>query len=180
MTSRGMALLDALEALVAPAKPLCNLSRLAECHSDCCRALEGAAGRVVAVTMPDVVALATYLRQPRDACALWSACEEIISSYCTLSPFTGAYMLTGSDDNCPFLHEEGICTVYTVRPLLCRAFFHCPWIGDELALLDKNMDRVVVDSILRMAQELACYWPSQPERLWREPLRYDELILSLV
>jgi len=174
-----LTVLDAADILQAQAAGACTAAARARCHSDCCHALSGSHGRVVAVTLPDVIALAAYLHQPRDERELRSAVAQIMEHHCTLSPFTGCYMLTGAHgDNspCPYQSADGSCSVYSVRPLLCRVFFHCEWIGHNL-WLDRALDDRLTARILEMAEELGRYWPGQAGLLWRQPWRYDQVLL---
>lgn len=132
---------------------------------------------MVAVTLPDLIALATLLHHPRDRSELRSAVEALASTYCTLSPFTGAYMLTGTEDHCPFLDDDGRCTVHAARPLLCRVFFHCEWVGEELRW-DKGLDHRVLGVVLALAQDMGRLWKGHAGLVWRAPWRYDLIPLG--
>jgi hypothetical protein len=135
-----------------------------------------AGGRVVAVTLPDLIALATYLEQPTDKISLRRAVEGLVERHCTLSPFTGTYMLTNraGGSACPFLGPGGRCQVYTVRPLLCRIFFHCEWVEGQLNW-DLQTDSQVVDTVLKLAVAMGNLWEGHSGLLWSQPWRYDEI-----
>ncbi|MGQ9554067.1 MAG: YkgJ family cysteine cluster protein [Anaerolineae bacterium] len=172
-----MTLLDGANALIAQAAGLCDTVRRSQCRGDCCRAEEQSQGRVVAVTLPDLIALATYLYAPSSKRDLKAAVADLVGRQCALSPFTGTYMLTAENGACSFLDTEAQCSVYTVRPMLCRLFFHCPWIGEALHW-EHSLDGLVVGRVLDMAQSLGCHWSGQAGILWRQPWRYDEVELS--
>ncbi len=169
-------LLDAIHRLERQAGSLCRPAET-HCNSDCCRALPDVGGRVVAVTLPDLIALATLLHRPRDKSELRAAVEELVRSHCTLSPFTGTYMLTGVAGHCPYLGDDGRCTVHATRPLLCRLFFHCGWVGKALQW-DGGLDRRAVDLVLGLAQDMGRLWKGHAGLLWRAPWRYDLIPLG--
>jgi len=171
-----MTLLDGAEALIAQAAGLCDTAKRAQCRGDCCRTEEQSQRRVVAVTLPDLIALAAYLYTPTSKRNLKAAVADLVGRLCTLSPFTSTYMLTAEDSACPFLDAEARCSVYTVRPMLCRLFFHCSWIGEALQW-EQSLDGLVVGRVLDMAQNLGRYWSGQAGILWRQPWRYDEVEL---
>ena len=169
-------LLDAVLTLERQAGTVCRPAE-ALCHSDCCTAWDAAGGRVVAVTLPDLIALAAYLEQPTDEGSLRQAVAGLIKRHCTISPLTGTYMLTGSDGRCPFLSLEGSCTVYTARPLLCRAFFHCQWAEGRLKW-DEHLDNRVMEAAHSLALDLGRQWRGHAGLLWRRPWRYDHIQLE--
>jgi len=169
-------LLSAIEVLLSQAGPLCRPAGVG-CGSDCCHAARSVGGRVVAVSLPDLIALATYLYRPTDRPSLQAAVADLLEQYCTRSPHTGSYMLTGNDGGCPFLGEQGACTVYVVRPLLCRVFFHCEYIGGRLHW-DSALDERVMRTLHGLAHDLSQHWKGQAGLLWRAPWRSDAIPLA--
>jgi Fe-S-cluster containining protein len=167
-------ILDAAEALIAQASGLCSPADQAACHADCCHVPLSSGGRVVTVTLPDVIALATYLHRPRSSAELREAVATILSEWCVTSPFTGTYMLAGKTGACPLLGEDNHCTVYAVRPMLCRVFFHCEWTGHGLKW-DRAVDERLMGQVLNMAYDLCRLWKGHEGLLWRRPWRYDEI-----
>jgi Fe-S-cluster containining protein len=131
-------------------------------------------GRVVTVTLPDLIALATYLYRPASDLELREAVAAVLRDQCTTSPFTGTYMLTGKTGACPFLGDDKHCTVYAARPMLCRVFFHCEWTGHKLQW-DRAADERLVGQVLSLAYDLSRYWKGHEGLLWRRPWRYDEI-----
>ena len=172
-----MTLLDAAEALLAQASGLCTGPDRAACGGDCCHVPQEQARRVVTVTLADVIALAAFLFRPSDGAGLRLGVARIISESCSASPFTATYMLRAVRGACVFLGEGNRCTVYTVRPLLCRLFFHCDWTGQRLQW-DRLLDERVVGQTLAMAAELCRQWEGHAGLLWRQPWRYDEIDLA--
>ncbi|NPV08775.1 MAG: hypothetical protein HPY83_12550 [Anaerolineae bacterium] len=185
--SASYTLWDAVQELERQAAGLCPPTRQRQCGSDCCRALENTGGRVVAVTLPDLIALAGYLERPRNFASLRGAVEQTVERYCSLSPFTGTYMLTGEGHgdvgahgkatSCPFLSLDGRCQVYTVRPVLCRIFFHCDWVADRLSW-DARLDAQVTNRILSLAANMGALWEGHSGLVWRQPWRYDAISLE--
>jgi Fe-S-cluster containining protein len=171
-----LSIAEAARVLASQAAGLCSPERRALCGSDCCRPLPGAHGRVVAVTLPDLVTMARHLYGQGQPFQLQEAVEELLRCYCSLSPYTGAYMLAGSGQCCPFLSESGLCAVYEARPLLCRLFYHCEWIGSALQW-DWQLDARLMRAVLALAQQLARLWPAQRNRLWRTPTSYEVIAL---
>jgi len=169
-----MTLLEAAEDLMARAAGLCNSEMRSQCQSDCCRAMDGSHGRIVVVTLPDLIALAGYLYKPQDYASLQEAVGGLLTEHCTLSPNIGAYMLTGSDGRCPFLDVSGRCTIYTVRPFFCRLFYHCEWIGEALNW-EREFDERVVNALLDLAVQLGRNWKGHAGIVWHLPWRYDEI-----
>jgi len=169
-------LLDAILILQDQAGRLCRPDVFG-CGSDCCHAARAVGGRVVAVSLPDLIALATYLHRPTDRPTLQAVVADLLEQHCSRSPHTGAYMLTSDSGACPFLGEAGACTVYSVRPLLCRVFFHCEYIGGRLHW-DNVLDERVMRTLHGLAHDLSQHWKGQSGLLWRAPWRSDAIPLA--
>lgn len=172
----GETILDAAQRLQSSARGLCSHEARRRCRADCCHAEEVRQGRVVGVNLPDLIALATYLYRPTDRASLRAAVAGILREHCTLSPVTATYMLSRPDGRCPFLGQGDACTVYTVRPLLCRLYFHCKWIG-ERPHWNTDLDNLVMGAVLDLALDLGRYWEGHAGIVWRRPWRYDALPL---
>jgi len=60
---------------------------------------------------------------PKEASAIMEALDiprkEFMKSYC--SKLDGSLILRFRDDACPF-YENGVCSIYSVRPVQCRAW----------------------------------------------------------
>lgn len=162
--------MDAVRTLEDQAGRLCRPQEFG-CGNACCRAARSAGGRVVAVSLPDLIALAAYLHRPADEKTLQATVTELLEQHCTRSPFTGAYMLTGTEGVCPFLTDHG-CTVYSARPMLCRVFYHCEHIGGRLHW-DDALDGRVMRTLHGMAHDLSRHWKGHAGLLWRAPRRCD-------
>jgi len=167
-------ILDAAESLIAEAAGLCSEADRIACGGDCCHVPAKSGGRIVTVTLPDLVALAGYLYSPRDHAALRAAVGRLIAEDCSASPLTGTYMLTSQSGACRFQGDDGRCTVYCVRPMLCRLFFHCEWTGYRLPW-NRQSDEALMGQVLNLAHELSRLWKGHEGLLWQRPLRYDEI-----
>ena len=126
------------------------------------------------VTLPDLIALATYVHRPRDRAELRAAVARLIREDCSVSPLTGTYMLASRSGACRFLGNDNHCTVYAVRPMLCRLFFHCELTGYLLAW-NRQRDERLVGQVLGMAYDLCRLWKGHEGILWRQPWRYDQM-----
>ncbi|MHB0877692.1 MAG: YkgJ family cysteine cluster protein [Anaerolineae bacterium] len=168
-------ILDTAESLIAQASGLCSPSDQATCQADCCHVPASSGGRIVTVTLLDLIALATYLYQPSDRTELRAAVARLIEEDCTVSPLTGTYMLATRSGACHFLGPDNHCTVYAVRPMLCRLFFHCEWTGHGLTW-NRKVDERLVGQVLGMAYDLCRLWKGHDGILWRGPWRYDEIV----
>jgi len=169
-------LLDGAEALAAQADGLCDEARRAICRSHCCHAPLDSQQRIVAVTLPDLIGLVGLIHRPAGQAELETATGRLLAEHCSVSPVTGNYMIVARRGACPYLDAQGRCAVYSARPMLCRIFFHCEWIGGALKL-DRELDNAVAGGVLNMAVSLGRYWRGHAGRLWRQPWRYDEVEL---
>lgn len=167
-------ILDAAESLIAEAAGLCSATDRLACGGNCCRVPAKSGGRIVTVTLPDLVALAGYLYRPRERAALRDAVSRLITENCAVSPLTGTFMLASQTGACRFQGDDGRCTVYSVRPMLCRLFFHCEWTGYRLPW-DRQRDEALVGQVLGLAHDLSRLWKGHEGLLWQRPLRYDEI-----
>lgn len=96
---------------------------LRESDSDmiACKAGCGSCCRVnVATLIPEAHNIAAYLRRTRSAAALEELCGRMRQMLVVISGLDDDERIA-TNQSCAFLDQHGSCSIYPVRPLLCRS-----------------------------------------------------------